>query len=73
VPRSALRNDQQVLVVDTDNRIQRRDVEVIRIDREDVLIRLSLAHGERICISPLQVVIEGMQVEPIMAPARNES
>jgi RND family efflux transporter MFP subunit len=73
VPRSALRNDQQILVVDTDNRIQRRDVEVIRIDREDVLIRLSLAHGERICISPLQVVIEGMQVEPIMAPARNES
>jgi RND family efflux transporter MFP subunit len=73
VPRSALRNDSQILVVDNANRIRRRDVEIIRIDREDVLIRLPLAQGERICTSPLQVVIEGMQVEPIMAPARNES
>jgi RND family efflux transporter MFP subunit len=73
VPRSALRNNSQILVVDSTNRIRRRDAEIIRIDHEDILIRLPLAPGERICTSPIQVVVEGMRVEPIMTPPRNAS
>jgi RND family efflux transporter MFP subunit len=73
VPRSALRNNSQILVVDSTNRIRRRDAEIIRIDHEDILIRLPLAPGERICTSPIQVVVEGMRVQPIMTPPRNAS
>ncbi|MBW2389009.1 MAG: hypothetical protein JRG89_11310 [Deltaproteobacteria bacterium] len=42
-----------------------REVEILRIDGEDVLIRSSLGPGERLCVSRLQVVIEGMRVVPV--------
>ena len=73
VPRSALRNEQQVLVVDASNRIRKRNVDVIRIDHEEVLVQISLGEGERICTSPPLIVVEGMQVEPVMDSAENRS
>lgn len=73
VPRSVIRNDQRVLVVDAANRLRERKVEVLRIDREEVLIRLRLAEGERICTTPMQVVVEGMQVEPVLAETETPS
>ena len=48
-------------------------MEVLRIDREEVLIRLRLAEGERICTTPMQVVVEGMLVKPIVADAETRS
>ncbi len=66
VPRSAMRDGSRLLVVDEENRLRYRDVEVLRIDRDDVLIRAGLAAGERVCISQLQTVVEGMEVRPIL-------
>ncbi len=66
VPRSAMRDGSRLLVVDEENRLRYRDVEVLRIDRDDVLIRAGLLAGERVCISQLQTVVEGMQVRPIL-------
>jgi RND family efflux transporter MFP subunit len=65
VPRYAMRDDSHVLVVDAEDRLRTRAVEVLRIDRDDVLIRGALDAGERICISPIQIVIEGMRVKPV--------
>jgi RND family efflux transporter MFP subunit len=65
VPRYAMRDADHILVVDAEHRLRSHAVEVLRIDRDDVLIRTELAPGERICISPLQVVVEGMAVQPI--------
>ena len=39
VPRYAMRDDAHILVVDSDERLRTREVEVLRIDRDDVLIR----------------------------------
>lgn len=66
LPRNALRNGNQVLVVDDDNRLRYRDVKPLRMYRDQVLIREGLEAGERVCISPLQTVIDGMPVEPIV-------
>ena len=60
-------------MVDADNRLYERGVEILRIDRENVLIRVVLSEGERICTTPMQVVVEGMQVEPIEANAETHS
>ncbi len=68
VPRYAMRNDSEILVVGPDNLLHTRIVEVIRVDRDDVLVRGPLGEGERICISPLQIVIDGMQVRAIEDP-----
>jgi len=70
VPRSALRDDRQLMVVDGDDRLRLRDVDVLRIDREEVLIRTQLRPGERVCVSPIQVVVEGMRVRPVEAKLR---
>jgi RND family efflux transporter MFP subunit len=65
VPRYAMRNDSQILIVDAESRLYRRQVDVLRIDRDQVLVKGPLAEGERICVSPLQVVVEGMRVRPV--------
>lgn len=68
VPRYAMRNDSEILIVGPDNILHTRIVDVIRVDRDDVLVRGPLGEGERICISPLQIVIDGMQVRAIEDP-----
>jgi RND family efflux transporter MFP subunit len=65
LPRSALRNESQVLIVDTENRLFFRDVTILRVYRDDVYIDSGLEKGERVIISPLQTVVEGMRVQPI--------
>lgn len=65
LPRSAIRDNNQVLVVDQDNRLRFRRVKLLRIQHDDVLISQGLKKGERVCISPLQIVVDGMSVETI--------
>lgn len=65
LPRSALRTGDQVLVVDPEDRLQFRDVTVLRRDQEDVLIREGLANGERVNVTALETPVEGMRVRPV--------
>lgn len=65
LPRSAIRNDNQVLVVDTENRLRFRDIQPLRLYRDNVLINAGLNPGERVCISTVQTAIDGMAVNPI--------
>jgi RND family efflux transporter MFP subunit len=67
VPRSAVRPDQSVLVVDELDRLQRRVIEVLRIERDRVLIRGDLQPDERICISTVRAFLPGMSVRVIEA------
>lgn len=62
LPRSALRDNEQVLVVDKDSRLHFRSVSILRIQGEEVLIRSGLRDGETVCVSPLSVAVEGMRV-----------
>jgi hypothetical protein len=64
-----MRDNSHLLVVDAEDRLRTREVEVLRIEREEVLIRGALLPGERICVSPVQVVVEGMAVRPIQDDA----
>ena len=65
VPRTALRPDNSVMVIDDSDRLHYRDVSVFKLSDNDVLISEGLASGERISISPLQFVVEGMPVTVI--------
>lgn len=65
IPRYAMRDDSRILVVDANDELRSRAVDVLRIDRDDVLVQGPLAAGERICVSPLQVVVEGMAVRTV--------
>ena len=65
LPRSAIRNDNQVLVVDRENRIRFRDIQPLRLYKDNVLINAGLAAGERVCVSTVQTAIDGMAVNPV--------
>jgi len=66
LPRAAMRNGNQVLVVDEENRLRFRQVELFRFDQDRVLIKTGLKSGELVNVSPIQTVIEGMRVKPIL-------
>ena len=62
LPRSALRSESRVLVVDGDDRLRWRGVDAKRIDDDAILISDGLQEGEKVCVSPLDIVVDGMQV-----------
>ena len=70
LPREALRNNNQVLVVDEDNKLRFRKISMLRLYQDDLLIKGGLSVGERVCISPIQTVIEGMIVNPVINEAK---
>ena len=65
LPRSVIRNNNQVLVVDGESKMYYRDVEIFRLEGDRVLISSGLLPGERICTSPIQAVVEGMTVQAV--------
>ncbi|MBM87529.1 MAG: hypothetical protein CMQ41_04065 [Gammaproteobacteria bacterium] len=65
LPRSVIRNNNQVLVVDAENKMYFRDVDIYRLEEDRVLIAGGLLPGELICASPIQAVVNGMSVQPI--------
>ena len=65
LPRSVIRNNNQVLVVDAENKMYYRDVEIFRLEEDRVLISSGLLPGELICTSPIQAVVNGMSVQPV--------
>lgn len=62
LPRIALRNNSQVYVVDAENRLRFRTVEVLREVNDQVYIKAGLEAGERVCISPLDTAVDAMPV-----------
>ena len=62
VPRTALRPGDQVWVVDAEDRLRIRDVQVARAGVEQAVITGGLAVGERVCVSNLQYVTDGLPV-----------
>lgn len=65
LPRSVIRDNNQLLIVDADNRLHFRDVSILRLEHDDVLIDSGLTDGELVCLSPMQTVVEGMRVQPV--------
>jgi len=65
IPRTALRSGNNVMVIDENNRLQFREVQIFRLSEAHALISAGLNTGERISISALQFVVEGMPVQVI--------
>ena len=65
IPRSALRQGEVVWVVDNDNRLNFRQVEVAARQQDEVIVKNGLQKGDSVVISSLQVVTNGMAVNPV--------
>ncbi|MCH9005359.1 MAG: efflux RND transporter periplasmic adaptor subunit [Proteobacteria bacterium] len=62
VPRGAVRGSRQLLFVDQDNKIEIRNVDIVRSDAEYSYLQGGAVEGERIVVSALEAPINGMVV-----------
>ncbi|MBW2170887.1 MAG: efflux RND transporter periplasmic adaptor subunit [Deltaproteobacteria bacterium] len=71
IPRSALHEGNVVWVVDSDNRLRFREVEVGRVQGDEALVEAGLEDGEAVVTTLLKVVTDGMAVRT--APVKEEA
>ena len=69
LPRSALVDDQSILVVGDDDRLRQRRVVIASGGSEELLVENGVAEGERVCISPLAAPVDGMRVRLLASDA----
>ena len=65
VPRGALRGADQVLVVDDENKIEIRSVDVIRTDQRFAYLSGGVKPGERITTTAIEAPTNGMSVRTL--------
>ncbi len=62
IPRRALREGGEVILITPDNRVEFRKVDVARTTRDSAIVRAGLAVGERLCLTRLNAPVAGMEV-----------
>ena len=65
VPRSALREGDQVWLIDDEDRLELRDVEVLMRRNEDVLVSGGVEEGERIVTSQISAAVPGLLLQAV--------
>jgi len=63
IPRSALHDKQTVHIIEKDNRLSRRKLEVLWQDETDVIVSGPLQPGERISLTRLSFAADGIEVQ----------
>lgn len=64
VPRGALRDNDTVWIADPDNRLQIRAVDIVRRERDEILVRAGLRSGEQVILTNLTGAADGMLLRP---------
>jgi len=64
IPRSALRNHDEVIIIGADGTISRRSVKVIWKQGEDIVINEGIADNELLCLTPMLFAADGTTVIP---------
>ena len=64
VPRGALHDNDTLWIVDAENRLHIREVDILRRERDEVLIRSGLDAKEKIVLTNLSGAAEGMLLRP---------
>lgn len=70
MPRLALRNQDKVYVINSENRLEIRTVSVIATSQDRVLVSSGVESGDRVVTSTLPNAVDGMEVEPLFRQAQ---
>ena len=65
LPRGVLRDHDTIWTIDDDNKLRIRNVEIVRRERDDVLVRSGLNAGDRLVVTNLSAAAEGMKLRPM--------
>ena len=71
MPRLALRNKDKVYVINDDNELEIRTVEVLSTSEDRVLVVSGVIAGDRVVTSPVPNAVDGMAVEPLFRNAQS--
>jgi RND family efflux transporter MFP subunit len=70
MPRMALRNQDTVYVINSDNQLEIRTVNVISTSEDHVMVSSGVSSGEHVVTSTLPNAADGMAVEPVFREAQ---
>jgi RND family efflux transporter MFP subunit len=70
MPRLALRNQDTVYVINSDNQLEIRTVNVISTSEDHVMVSSGVSSGEHVVTSTLPNAADGMAVEPVFREAQ---
>jgi RND family efflux transporter MFP subunit len=73
VPRTALRNRDQIFLVDGEDRLRVRTADILRTDRNRAFLRGGLQPADRLVVSVLEPAVDGMRVRPVAAADPGET
>ncbi len=62
LPRRALQSDDALYLIDDDNRLRIQPVEIHQREPGWIVVTDGLAAGDRVCVTPLQYAVDGMEV-----------
>ncbi len=65
LPRTALRGEDTVWVVNDRNQIEFRKLDILRLERDRVLVKGGVEPGDKVCVSTLEAAVEGMEVRVV--------
>ena len=63
IPRTAVRDNDTVWIMDKDNLLRIQNVQIVRYERENVLVKDSLDDGERIVLTNIPGAADGMKLK----------
>ena len=63
LPRRVLRRNSEIMLITEDDRVERKQVEVVWSDNNEVVIDSGLAAGDRVSLTPLPYAISGTKVQ----------
>ena len=66
VPNSAINNNSNIYVIDINDNLEIREIEILGTDRDYVIIKGEINEGERVVVSPLNNAKTGMSLKPIL-------
>ena len=66
IPRSALRNNSEVIIINEEGTIARRSVKVVWKQGEDIVISEGISDRELLCLTPMLFASEGTRVKPLI-------
>jgi hypothetical protein len=62
IPRTAVRDNDSMWIMDKDNLLRIQNVQIVRYERENVLVKDSLKDGERIILTNIPGAANGMKL-----------
>lgn len=68
LPRSSVRDDNHIYLIDKDNKLSRRDVRIVWADamEDSVVVDGEISDGDVLCLTPIPFAVNGMEVSPII-------